>query len=243
MLAAACPVAVAHMYDLLEWAARVGAPALAALAFGLGFGEAAIGLDLLVPGEVGMVLVGAVAAAGNTSLPLMVAAGAVGAAAGDSVGYWLGRCYGLRLVERWGWTRRNLGPSTERAREHFARRGGATVFVARFVGALRAVVPVVAGTSRMPYGRFLAWDLPAAVLWASAVVSLGYFVGSEIAIVVDRVGFVISVAVVLAIAAVLLFARHRSRRAGPKQAGTAPADGVPGRRTPLSKSADRPGKG
>jgi membrane protein DedA with SNARE-associated domain len=199
------------MRELVEAAARVGTLALVAVAFGLGFGEAAVGLDLLVPGEVGMVLAGAVAAAGDAPLPLVIAAGAAGAAAGDSAGYWLGRRYGLTLVRRWRWTRRRLAPSAERARRYFERRGGAAVFAARFVGALRAVVPVVAGTARMPYGRFLAWDLPAALLWATAVVSLGYFVGEEVAAAVDRVGLVISIVVIAALAGVFILGRRRSR--------------------------------
>lgn len=188
---------------------------LVVLTFGLGFGEGAIGLDLLVPGEVGMVFAGAVAAAGGTPLPLIIVAAAAGSVAGDSVGYWLGRRFGLRIVQSYAWTRRMFEPSVERARQYFAQRGGVAVFVARFVGALRAVVPVIAGTGEMAYTRFLLWDVPAAVLWASIVVSLGYFVGADVAAAVDRIGLTTSIVVVAVLVAVFLLVRHRLRNNRP----------------------------
>jgi undecaprenyl-diphosphatase len=200
------------MRGLVDSAARMGTMALVALALGLGFGEGAIGLDLVIPGEVGMVFVGAAAAEAHTSLVAVVPAGAVGAVAGDSVGWLVGRRYGERFVTRWRPVRRRLEPSLQRAQGAFERRGGVAVFAARWIGALRGVVPVVAGTAGMPYRRFVAWDAPAALLWTSAVVLLGYHLGDDVAEVIDRVGLYASLAVAALLVGVLAVRHLRGRR-------------------------------
>jgi SNARE associated Golgi protein len=122
------------MRDLIESAARLGALALAALALGLGFGERAIALDLVVPGEVGMVFIGAASRAGDAPLTLVIAASVLGAVAGDSFGYFIGRRWGTTVLYRWNWLRRRVERSVERSRTYLARRGGVAVFVARWVG-------------------------------------------------------------------------------------------------------------
>lgn len=199
------------MVDLIESIARVGGVALVFLAFGLGFGEGALLADLFVPGEVGMVIVGAAAAHGDVSVVFIVLAGAAGAFAGDSFGYFLGRRFGPGLIERWPRLRRRIEPEYERAQQYFERRGGVAVFVARWVGALRAIVPVVAGTAGMPYRRFAAWDVPAALLWTTVIVGAGYHFGDDVAEAVDRIGLGVSLAVCGAVILALYLLRRRTR--------------------------------
>ena len=144
----------------------------------------------------------------------MIVAGALGATAGDTVSYLLGRRFGVQIIERWDFTRRHLGPKVERAQDYFGDHGGAAVFVGRFVGALRAVVPLVAGTAGMPFRRFFVWNVAASICWAGAVVSLGYFVGQRIADVIDRLGLWISLVAVALVAAFFAFRWWRRRRVG-----------------------------
>jgi membrane-associated protein len=195
--------------DLVEAATRLGTFALAAIALGLGFGESAIALDLIVPGEVGMVFIGAAAHDAGAPLTLLITAGVVGAVAGDSAGYFIGRRWGARVLYRWKWLRRRVEPSVERSRKYFKRRGGLAVFASRWVGALRAVMPVVAGISEMRYPRFLAWDAPAVILWTSLVVSVGFYFGDDIADVVDRIGLTVSLVIVVLLLALIVVRRHR----------------------------------
>ena len=75
---------------ILDLVGSVGSPALIGLCVLLAFGESAIGLDLIVPGEVGMVVSGAAAERNGTALVFIVVAGSLGAVAGDSVGFALG---------------------------------------------------------------------------------------------------------------------------------------------------------
>jgi membrane-associated protein len=198
---------------ILDAVADLGGPLLYLITFLLAFGETAAFLDFIVPGEVGLVVAGAAAEYGGEPLVVMILVGAAGATLGDSVSYWLGNRFGVQLVERWDFTRRRLLPKVERAQVYFERRGGAAVFFGRFVGALRAVVPLVAGTAEMRFRRFLVWNVAASLCWAGAVVSLGYFFGRSIAKGIDRLGFWISIVVVALLAAWLGIRRLRRGRA------------------------------
>jgi membrane-associated protein len=72
------------------------------------------------------------------------------------------------------------------AREYFDRRGGLTVAVGRLATAAGTFVPFTAGLARMPYPRFLAWNIPAIAVWAVGVALLGYFFGKNLDLV-DRI--------------------------------------------------------
>jgi membrane protein DedA with SNARE-associated domain len=196
--------------SLLRNAARLPAPVLYLLTAGLSFGESAILLDFFIPGEVGMVFMGAALHDRGGLLPLGIVLCALGAVAGDSVGYWVGRRFGYRVVQRFGLLRRHVRPRLERSERYFERHGGRAVVIGRFVGALRAAVPVVAGTSSMSYRRFLAWDVPAALAWGTAIVSVGWFVGPAAARAVDRFSLAISALAVLGGLTWLVLHRRRS---------------------------------
>ena len=67
----------------------------------------------------------------------------------------------------------------ERAEGFFHKHGGKTVLFGRWVGFLRSLAPFIAGSARMPYGRFVAFDVVGAVSWGAVVVLLGYGLGSS----------------------------------------------------------------
>lgn len=182
---------------------------LAAIAFLLPFGETVALLDLVAPGEIGLVFIGAAAGTPRRVMVVYVA-GVAGAFCGDSVSWYLGRRWGVAVLSRFPriWSR--AAPALERAATHFDRHGGRSIFLARFVGALRALVPLLAGSAGMPYRRFAPWNVAASVVWVGLVVSLGAVFGDDIAETVDRFSLALSVIVVVGIGAWWL---HR-RRAG-----------------------------
>ena len=98
-------------------------------------------------------------------------AAAFGAGLGDGVSYWIGQRVGNRVWCSWPLSRSpGLLP---RARTFFARWGVASVFIGRFFGPLRATIPLVAGASAMPFGRFQAANFSSALLWAAAMLVPG----------------------------------------------------------------------
>lgn len=205
---------MALLDEVIERIADLDPVALHAAVAGLAFAETALFLDLLVPGEVGMVLAGAGAARGDVPLAGLVAAGAVGATIGDSVSYVVGRAAGAGRLPGSHWLLRHSTRARPRAEQLFAEHGGRAVFLGRWVGALRAVVPFVAGLSRMSYGRFLVWNVLASVSWVTAVLTTGYLAGEAVADLVDRVSLGLSIVVVTAIA-VVWFLRRRSEAGSP----------------------------
>lgn len=196
---------------LLDRLADLDAVWLYLLAFVLPFGETVALLDAIVPGEVGLVLLGAAAARADVSVVSIIAIGSVGAFAGDSVSWYVGHRWGTSLVTRWNPIRQRLEEPLINAERHFDRYGGRTVFLGRFVGALRAIVPLVAGTAGMPYRRFVPWNAAASVAWVTTVVVLGVIFGEAVADVVDRFGLVLTGIVVMVGATLVLRHRRRTR--------------------------------
>lgn len=171
--------------------------------------ERSIFVGLIIPGDIVLALGGIYAARDELALPWVIVVAVLAALAGESTGYWLGRRYGRRLVARVPLVRR-LEPRFDAAQEYFARRGAATVFVGRFATAAGAFIPFVAGVARMPFGRFLLVDIPAIIVWAGAIATVGYAFGSNL----DRVERILSRfgLIALAILVVLIGGRALLRR-------------------------------
>ena len=109
---------------LLEHAAELSEPLLLALTLLLAFGESAFLLDLVVPGEVGLVFLAAALAEQESSLPLAIGLASLGCVLGDLTGYAIGRRFGLAVVRKWEPVRRRLEPQVDKAQTYFDRRGG-----------------------------------------------------------------------------------------------------------------------
>lgn len=170
--------------------------------------ESAAFVGLFVPGELALLTGGYIAYRGNANLGLMMAIGAIGAIAGDSIGYEIGRHFGPALQRsRLG---RKVGEERwQRAQAYLAAKGGRAVFAGRFIGVLRALVPALAGAGRMPYRQFLAWNAAGAVIWAPGTVLAGFLAGSSYKRVeryAGRAGLVL-LGVIVVLSAVVLCAR------------------------------------
>src|SRR5919204_6294921 len=194
--------------SVVDAAAQLASPwAYVVLAL-LAAAESAAFVGLAIPGETAMLLGGFLAFQGRVSLPVMMAAGAVGAIVGDSIGYQIGRVFGEPLKRsRLG---RRVGEGRWARGEAYLRdKGGHAVFLGRFVGLLRALVPALAGMARMPYRTFLPWNAAGGGIWGPGVVLLGYLAGGSYRRVEQLAGraSLLLVAVLLLVATVVLGAR------------------------------------
>ncbi len=100
------------------------------------------------------------------SIDLVILAAAAGAIVGDNVGYWIGREFGYRFLERYG-QYVGLGPEKLRLGQYlFLKWGGAVVFFGRFVALLRILAALLAGVNRLPVARFFAYNAAGGVVWA-----------------------------------------------------------------------------
>ncbi|WP_235432186.1 DedA family protein, partial [Nocardiopsis sp. RV163] len=161
-----------------QWLLAVPVGVVYTVAFVLPFAEAAAFAGLVVPGETALLITGVVAGLGHADPFVVAVCGTVGAVAGDSVGFEIGRRLGPRLTtNRLG---RAIGPARWERAEGFVRRYGAhAVFFGRWVGVARALVPALAGAARLEYKRFVVWNALGATAWASTVTLVGYLAGDS----------------------------------------------------------------
>lgn len=147
-------------------------PVLRTLIAGIGMLlETSVFVGLVVPGDT-IALVAAVGVTGPAQFAWLVVALVLGALAGESLGFALGRWAGPRL--RSSRAGRRLGERNWRIAEHYlGERGGVAVFLSRFLPVLHSLIPLTAGMAGMRYRAFLAWTASASLVWALLVVSLG----------------------------------------------------------------------
>jgi undecaprenyl-diphosphatase len=136
--------------------------------------ETGAGLGLIAPGELAIVIGGVTAGQGHTSLPLLIAVVWVCAFTGDLITYTLGRRLGRDFLLRHGSLIRLTPARLAQVEAFLGRHGGKTIIVGRFIGLVRAIAPFVAGSSRMPAGRFVPATFVGAGVWSAAFTVLGY---------------------------------------------------------------------
>ncbi|MGN6442053.1 MAG: DedA family protein [Arthrobacter sp.] len=178
--------------------------------FCLVFAEDAIFVGFVIPGETAAVLGGVVASRGEVQLGTMMVLVVLAAIIGDSVGYEVGKHLGTRLMKTKVLARHTR--KLENAQEFLRRKGGSAVFLGRFTAFLRAVMPALAGTSRMPYGRFLAYNAAGGIVWGIGFVLLGFLAGNSYEAVAQAVGRDLAVVIAAVAVAALIAWRLRSRR-------------------------------
>jgi membrane protein DedA with SNARE-associated domain len=169
------------------------------------------GCGIPVPAETILVTAAALAARGKLSIWWIALGGAAGGIAGGIAGYAIGAQGGMRLIERFGARMRIDEEKLDRARRFFARRGLLAVFLCRFIGFVRIFVPMVAGVTRMPFGRFLAANAAGAIVSSASYAALGWFFGHDLPALEHHLTETTIIAVAV-IAAWLLFRRRRARR-------------------------------
>jgi membrane protein DedA with SNARE-associated domain len=185
-------------------------PALALLIIALlVFGEAALFFGFVLPGETAVLYGGVLGAAGKVSVVVVLVVVILSAIIGDSVGFEVGRKLGPRLVR--APVLRRHPDRVAAAQGYLRRRGGRAVVAGRWTAFLRAVMPALAGASRMEYPRFLVFNAVGGVLWGTACVLLGYFAAHSISRVAHYLGVTSGVIVVLILLG-LAWAWHRRSR-------------------------------
>jgi membrane-associated protein len=193
---------------------RFTGPWLYVVAFVLTFAETGT-LFFLIPGEIGLLVTGAAAGAGDLNIYVLVVVACVAALLGDSTGFYIGDRFGPRLQH--SWLGRKLGQNNwDRASDLVRRRHGWVILIGRWIGFLRALMPATVGMSEMPYRTFMKWDLFGAIAWTTVFAVGGYKLGAnwqDLADKIGRYGTYLAIACVVAVAGYWLVRRLRSRAA------------------------------
>jgi len=190
------------------------------------FIETGFFVGFFLPGDSLLVTAGVFAAAGHLHLAELLLLVSCCAIVGDQIGYWIGRTAGQALYRRkdsFLFRKRHL----ERAHDFYERYGGKTVVMARFVPIVRTFCPPVAGAAMMPYPRYLAYDIAGGFLWVGSMILGGYFLGSMIPNIGERIHYVIAVVIFLSLLPAIigaLHARSQNRTKGPGPVQPAPSE-------------------
>jgi len=147
----------------------------AVVMFVTSFGESFAFVSLIFPGTSLMIAAGTLMAAGSLPYFPILAGAAGGAVLGDAVSFWIGHRFGDGIAHVWPFTR--SPQMLSRGIEFFAKHGGKSVFIGRFFGPVRAVIPLAAGIMRMPRGRFWFANVTSAIVWAPMLLFVGDAVG------------------------------------------------------------------
>ena len=176
--------------------------------FVVAFFEALVGIGLIMPGSVLTVFSGWLAFQGKAPVLMVMVAAACGAAAGDLCSYWLGARFGPHL---WNGPLLRKHVGLIRLTElFFFEHGGKSIFLGRFLGPIRGLVPFVAGASQMRPGLFALYAAISGLLWGISYPGVGYLGGSswqQAETLAGRLGLLVALAVVTAL--LVAWLRHR----------------------------------
>ncbi|MDP3562391.1 MAG: VTT domain-containing protein [Legionellaceae bacterium] len=146
------------------------------ITFLISFAESLAIVGSIIPGSLTMTAIGILAGSGVMRIDLTLCCATLGAVAGDGASYAIGYIFSDRITQMWPFNRYpyllNYG------KDFFARHGGKSVLIGRFVGPLRSIIPVIAGMLYMPKIQFLLVNFISAIGWSLLYVMPGYLIGT-----------------------------------------------------------------
>jgi len=185
----------ALLQDLMHWISLHPHAFIVAVFF-IALMESLVVLGLLIPGAALLFGAGALMATGTLPImPIMLSASA-GAIVGDFISFLVGHYYQQRLRVIWPFVR--YPRLVNRGVDFFVRHGGKSVFMARFIGPIRPIVPAIAGMMTMPITRFLAVDVVASLLWSPVYLLPGMVFGASLGLAAEVAGRLVVLLVVIA---------------------------------------------
>ncbi|MDD1707189.1 MAG: VTT domain-containing protein [Methanoregulaceae archaeon] len=164
--------------------------------------ETGLVLTTFLPGDSLLFVAGASAAAGLLSMSWLIFFFFLAAVAGYTLNYWIGHHIGVKVL-------RNRFPDLvkkeylDRTNRYFARFGGKTIFIARFIPIIRTFAPFLAGVGAMSYRKFIVFNILSAIIWAVTITSIGYLFGLNPFIREHIIWFIYGMAVLI-LATILL---------------------------------------
>jgi membrane protein DedA with SNARE-associated domain len=168
---------------------------------------------LPLPGESVLVLAAVYAGAtGQLDIAYVIATAIAAATIGDNCGYWVGRIYGVQLLERYGHFVNLTESRLKVGRYLFERHGGKIVFFGRFVAVLRVFAAVLAGVNKYGWKPFLFFNAAGAIIWATLMGLGGYVFGESINRVSGALGIAALAIAVIGIFAFAYFMRQQEKR-------------------------------
>jgi len=171
------------------------------LAFSLAFLESLAIVGGFIPGTTAIILLGFMCSRGYLNIYALISVTVLGAILGDSVSYWLGS-KGTCLFKQEN--RFLKARHLEMGQKFFEKHGNKSIFLGRFIGIIRPMIPFAAGLSRMNYKIFLFWNVFSGIVWGVSHIYIGYFFGNAFKLI-EAWSARVSVILLILVAVVILF--------------------------------------
>ncbi len=192
---------VLHFEKYLPAFIEAYGPWIYGLLFLIFFAETGFVVTPYLPGDSLLFVIGALAAVGQMNLTEVIIILSVAVILGDTVNYWIGKNIGMRIFDyQIPFVKRS---HLEHTHDFFARYGGKTIVIARFVPIVRTFAPFLAGLGEMTYSRFIVFNVIGGIAWVVTFTLAGYLFGN-IPIVKDNFGIIVIAIIVISLAVVAL---------------------------------------
>jgi undecaprenyl-diphosphatase len=196
---------------LIEDVAQALGPWTYALVAVLAFLETGAFVGLVAPGETVVIAGGVIAGQGEIQLLPLIAVVWTCAVLGDTTSFYIGHRLGRRFLERHGPRFKITEERLQQVEGYFDRHGGKTILIGRFIGLVRALAPFIAGSSGLPYRRFIPYSIVGTGLWASVFCTLGYLFWQSfdrVAALAGQAVFALGVIVAVVVGVVVTYRRR-----------------------------------
>jgi membrane-associated protein len=144
--------------------------------FGVIFVETGVVIMPFLPGDSLLFAAGAMSGLGSLNVFVLFFSLAAAAVLGDTINYWIGHSLGPKVFT--SDSRLFKREHLERTQAFYAKHGGKTIFLARFIPIIRTFAPFVAGVGKMRYGYFLSYNIFGGIIWTGLFIFAGYFFGN-----------------------------------------------------------------
>jgi len=156
-------------------------------------------IGMAIPGHITIIIGGFLARIGVLNLYFVLGISVTGAIAGDYIGFFLGRKYGLSFIDRFRPYFFITDKHIEKAQELLAKHTGKAMIIGRFSPLTRPLMPFLVGASKTSSGRFWLFNTIGGASWAISSVLLGYAFGAGYHVVAGYIGKVTVVSIIFAI--------------------------------------------
>lgn len=143
------------------------------------FAESGLFFGFFLPGDSLLFTAGVLASQGFANIAILSFCVWAAAILGDTVGYWFGAHIGIKIFNK----EKSLffnKKYPERAHEFYVKYGSKAIILARFIPAVRTFVPIMAGVGKMPYRKFISYNIIGGTIWSLGLTLGGYFLGQKI---------------------------------------------------------------
>lgn len=162
-----------------------------------------------LPGDSLLFIAGAFAARGDMNIIFLFITLSIAAIIGDSFNYWIGSYIGDKVFTNNRFVKKQY---VDRTKEFYAKYGGKTIVLARFLPIIRTFAPFVAGIGRMEYSKFLGFNILGGLAWVGILLFGGYFFGRIQFVQENLMKFILLIIFISIIPVIIEYVRNRKRK-------------------------------